>query len=286
MSDFELPEIPKRDPEVHKSLVGRTLIIAGSMGMTGAGVLSSMAALRTGAGLVTWAVPSPLTTIAEIKCTEAITWPIPATDGGQASIEAREHLSEASHEADAVVLGPGMGVAGETGELMRLLIPEIHAPLLIDAGGLTALGINHKPLEKRKDATILTPHPGEMSRLCGRKVTEIEADREGCAKDFALKTGSIILLKGPKTIVTDGKKVYLNNTGNPGMATAGSGDVLAGIIVALISQGIPPFDSACLGSHLHGIAGDIAKDKFGEHGLIASDILNAIPAATLRYIQK
>lgn len=283
MSEIKLPELPQRPVNAHKGDVGRVLVIAGSMGMTGAGALAAQAALRSGVGLVTWAVPNSLASVAEIKCTEAITWPIPCTESGQAAIAAREHLSEASHESDAVVLGPGMGVAGETGELMRLLIPEIHAPLLIDAGGLSALGINHKPLEKRKNPTVLTPHIGEMSRLTGKKTEDIKNNREECALEFSKATGTIVLLKGADTIVTNGEDVYVNKTGNPGMATAGSGDVLSGIIVALIAQGMGTFEATCLGSYLHGLAGDIAKESYGVHGLIASDMINAIPGAFLEY---
>ncbi len=283
MSNSELLELPERDNDAHKVAVGRTLIIAGSRGMTGAGVLSSMAALRGGAGLVTWAVPAVLADIAEIKCTEVITWPIPSTESGQASIDSRDHLSEASHESDAVVLGPGMGVTGETGELLRLLIPEIHAPLLLDAGALTAIGTNIKPITKRRHPTVLTPHVGEMARLTGLKNDDVCHNKENVAKDYAKKSRAIVLLKGKKTIVTDGEKIYFNNSGNPGMATAGSGDVLSGLIVSLMAQGVDIFSATCLGAYLHGKAGDIAKKKFGEHGLIASDILDAIPEAYLKY---
>jgi NAD(P)H-hydrate epimerase len=279
----DLPALPQRAPDAHKGDCGRILVIGGSMGMTGAGAMASMAALRAGAGLVTWALPRSVAQIAEIKCTEVITWPIPGNETGNPTIEARELLAEASHEADAVVLGPGLPAAGETGELLRLLIPEIHAPLILDAGALTAMGANLKPLAKRRQAALLTPHPGEMSRLSGKKIEEIQADRAGVAAELARQAGAIVILKGCGTVVTDGEETYVNETGNAGMATAGSGDVLSGVMAALIGQGMEPYPAATLAVYLHGLAGDIAVEEKGVHGLIAGDILDAVPAAFLRH---
>lgn len=283
MTAVGLPPLPEHAPDTHKGMCGRVLVIAGSTGMTGAGALAAMAALRSGAGLVTWAIPEPLAPIAAIKCTEVITAPLPSTENGNPSIEARDYLSEASHEADAVILGPGLPTAGETGELLRLLIPEIYAPLILDAGGLTAMGTNHKPLAKRRKATVLTPHPGEMSRINGKRVDEILQDRPAAARALAEATEAIVVLKGAGTVVSNGNETWTNETGNPGIATAGSGDVLSGVLAALLAQGLEPYDAARLGAYLHGLAGDLATAALGPHGVIASDIVERLPAAFLRY---
>ncbi|MHC4884878.1 MAG: NAD(P)H-hydrate dehydratase [Planctomycetota bacterium] len=282
---MNLPSLPERNPRAHKGTCGRALVIASSLGMTGAGALACESAYRAGAGLVTWAIPKCLAHIGEIKCTETVILPVPANDEtGQISLAAREYLAEASHEADAAVLGPGMAVAGETGELLRLLIPEIHAPLVLDAGALTAIGTSTKQLEKRTSApTILTPHPGEMSRLTGLKTEEILADRERVTVELAQKTGAIVILKGHETLITNGTDTVTNTTGNPGMATAGSGDVLAGLIVGLIAQGMEAFAASQLGVYLHGLAGDIAAELLGQHSLMAGDIMRALPRAFLKH---
>ncbi|MBN1256826.1 MAG: NAD(P)H-hydrate dehydratase [Planctomycetes bacterium] len=283
MGNPKLPPLPERPEDAHKGICGRVLVIAGSLGMTGAGALASEAALRSGAGLVTWAIPECIAQTAEIKCTEVITWPIPCSESGHPSLESRELLDEASMEVDAVILGPGLPAVGETGELMRLLIAEIHAPLVLDAGALSALEGDLGPLMKRRRPTVLTPHPGELARMTGKRIDEIQAARGAIAMEFAKSTGTITLLKGAGTVITDGEQVAINKTGNPGMATAGSGDVLAGVIAAFLGQKVEPFDAAVLAAHLHGLAGDIAVKTTGVHSLIAGDILKAIPAAFLQY---
>ncbi len=279
MTAISLPALPMRDPDAHKGICGRVLIIAGSTGMTGAGAMASMAALRSGAGLVSWAIPKSLNMTAELMCMEAITLPIPETQGQAPGVDAREYLTEAAREVDAVVLGPGLPVAGETGELIRLVVPEIHAPLVLDAGGLTAVGNDWKIIRKRKAATIITPHPGEMARLVNKPTESVQADREGMAKKYAKVSGAIVVLKGANTVVTNSTDTYINQTGNAGMATAGSGDVLAGLVAALVAQKMEPFAASRLGVYLHGLAGDIAAEHLGVHGVIAGDILEALPEA-------
>jgi NAD(P)H-hydrate epimerase len=279
----ELPKLPARREDAHKGDCGRVLVVAGSTGMTGAGVLCSMAALRSGAGLVTWAVPKSLNMIAEIMAVEVITMPVPETNGQSPGVDSREYIIEAAHEVDAVVLGPGLPVAGETGELLRLLVPEIGATLVLDAGALTAVGKDWKLIRSRKKPTIITPHPGEFSRLIGKSVEQVQENRESFAKKYAQQSGAVVLLKGKNSIITDGKETYINQTGNPGMATAGSGDVLAGIIAALAAQGLTALEAARLGAHLHGLAGDFAAETMGEHSLIASDILESLPDAFLSH---
>lgn len=277
-----LPPLPDRKPEMHKGDCGRVLVIAGSMGMTGAGAMASLAALRSGAGLVTWAVPQSLHAIAAGWAMELILLPLP--DNGYAPVvDAREHLLEAAHEADAVVLGCGLPVAGETGELIRLLIPEIGAPLLLDAGALRAIGKDMAPLLKRRKPTLLTPHPGEMGGLIGKPTDAVQERRESYARKYAEMTKTLVVLKGAGTLITNGTDIHINTTGNPGLATAGTGDVLAGMIAGLVAQRMDPYEAACLGVHLHGMAGDLAAEAKGWHGMIAGDVLACIPAAFLRY---
>lgn len=283
MSHPDLPRLPERQVDSHKGIYGDVLVIAGSAGMTGAGALCSKAVLRSGAGLVTWAIAKSLNTLAESMSMEVMTLPVPETPGQAPSVDAREHLTEAGRSARACVIGPGLPVAGETGELMRLLIPEIHAPLVIDAGALTAIGDDWKIIRKRKNGTIITPHPGEMARLVKKTTDEVVERREQLAKKYAQVSGAIVALKGAGTLVTDGKEDYVNSTGNPGMSTAGTGDVLAGIIAGLLSQGMEPYDAARVGVYLHGLAGDLAAEEVGEHSLIAGDILTALPKAIRAY---
>ncbi len=278
-----LPPLPPRLEDAHKGDCGRVLVIAGSPGMTGAGALASLATLRSGAGLVTWAIPKSLNLNAELLCLEVITLPIPESPGQAPGVDAREYLLEAAMEVQAVIMGPGMPVAGETGELVRLLVPEIRAPLVLDAGGLMAVGTDWNIIGKRKYGVILTPHPGEMARLISKTSADVQKDREGIAAKYAKTTRSVVVLKGAHTVVTDGKRTDINQTGNAGMATAGSGDVLSGVIAGLLAQGLEPFAAARLGVHLHGLAGDLAVKETGPHGLIAGDILAALPRAFLRY---
>lgn len=284
MSDA-LPALPQRPSESHKGVFGDVLVIAGSVGMTGAGALCSISALRSGAGLVTWAIPQSLNMMAELMSLEVMTLPIPETQGQAPSIDAREHLTEAARGAKACAIGPGLPVAGESGELMRLVIPEIHGPLVVDAGALTAIGKDWKILRKRKHSTIVTPHPGEMARLVDKTVEDVQNRREELAKKYASVSGAVVVLKGKNSLITDGKEVFINETGNAGMATAGSGDVLTGILAGLLAQGMEALDAARLGVYLHGLAGDIAAELMGEHSLIASDILDALPEAFQAYAE-
>lgn len=279
----QLAPLPDRPHDAHKGQCGRVLIIAGSAGMTGAGGLASLAALRAGAGVVLWAVPRSLNPIAESIAIEVVTLPIPDTPSGAPAMAAREILVEAAREADCVVLGPGLPVAGDTGELMRLLIPEIYPPLILDGGALSAIGDDMMIVRKRQGATIMTPHPGEMGRLIKKTSDEVQKKRLDYAMKYAKFSGAVVALKGAGTIVTDGAAAYVNASGNPGMATAGSGDVLAGVIAALVGQGMPPFEAAKLGVHLHGRAGDLAAAEKGQRGVIASDMVAKLPDAFIEH---
>ena len=278
-----LSPLPTRPLDAHKGRCGRILVIAGSTGMTGAGYLASTAALRSGAGVVIWAVPRSLNQIAEALTVETITLPIPETPAGAPAMEAREILVEAAREANCVVLGPGLPVAGDTGELMRLLIPEIYPPLILDGGALTAMGDDMMIIRKRQGATIVTPHPGEMGRMIKKTPSDVQQKRMEYAKKYAKYSGAIVALKGAGSIVTNGTDDYVNASGNPGMATAGSGDILGGIIAALVGQGMTPFEAAKLGVYLHGRAGDLAAAKKGQFSLISSDMLACLPDAFIEY---
>lgn len=251
--------------------------------MTGAGGMASIASLRAGAGVVLWAVPRSLNAVAESITMEVMSLPIPDTPSGAPSMEAREILVEAARETDCVIIGPGLPVAGDTGELMRLLIPEIYPPLIVDGGAFAAIATEFMIIRKRQSPTIITPHPGEMSRITGKSIPEVQAKRVEFATKYAKVSGAVVALKGSHTVVTNGTDVYINETGNPGLATAGTGDVLSGIIAGLVGQGMQPFEAAKLGVFLHGLAGDYATTDKGPHGVIASDVIEEIPTAYKAY---
>jgi NAD(P)H-hydrate epimerase len=282
----EIPPLPLREGISHKGDAGRVLVIAGSLGMTGAGGLASRACLRAGAGVVLWAVPKSLNASCESLTLEVITLPIPETPSGAPAMESREILVEAAREANCVILGPGLPVAGDTGELMRLLIPEIYPPLILDGGALTAIGTDLMAIRKRQSPTIITPHPGEMARLVGKTSAAVQGKRLDFALKYAKLSGAVVVLKGAGTVVSDGGRIFVNTSGNPGMSTAGSGDVLAGVIAALVGQKMPPFEAAQLGVYLHGLAGDLAAAELGQRGLMASDLVNKLPAAFLAHAER
>lgn len=279
----QLSPLPVRTPEFHKGECGRVLVIGGSAGMTGAGAMASISSLRAGAGVVLWAIPRSLNSVAEAVSLEVMSLPIPDTPSGAPSMEAREILVEAAREVDCVILGPGLPVAGDTGELMRLLIPEIYPPLVLDGGAFAAIATDFMTIRKRQAPTIITPHPGEMSRLTGKSIAEVQEKRLDFAKKYAKVSGAIVALKGHGTIVTHKDETYINESGNPGLSTAGTGDVLTGVVAALVAQGMSPFEAAKLGVFLHGLAGDKAAEDIGEHGVIATDVISRLPVAYKAY---
>jgi ADP-dependent NAD(P)H-hydrate dehydratase len=279
----DIPKLPPRPDDSHKSLFGKVCVIAGSFGMAGAAALTGKSALRSGAGLVRIAVPkSILPTVASFDpCYTTI--PLPEDSAGRISAAAIIPLLEIIKDNDVIAVGPGLGQSSELKEVLTSLIQQQNLKLVIDADGLNNLSKIKDWPQKSKANTILTPHPGEMQKLWkGLFRTELPADRQSQAVELAQKTNAIIVLKGHRTIVTDGKKVYTNTPGNPGMATAGSGDCLTGIIAALLGQKMDYFDAAVLGVYLHGLAGDIAAEKLGQVSLIATDIIQALPAAFLK----
>lgn len=278
--------LKKRKASSHKGDYGRVGIIAGSIGMAGAVNLTSRAALRTGSGLVYSIVPESLELILSIKLTEAIIKPIGDKNIGYFTKDSLEQILKATKNMDALALGPGLGIDEERIYLVGELIKNINIPLVIDADGLNCLSKNINILKEVNYPIILTPHHGEMSRLLGRDIKNIESNRVKYAKEFSQKYNVFTVLKGHKTLVASPEgDIYINHTGNPGMATAGSGDVLTGIIVSLLGQGLKPFDSARLGVYLHGLAGDLAKEDKGEFGLIAGDILEKIPLGIMKYME-
>lgn len=286
MSDFiepieitELPKLKKRKRNSHKGDYGRVLIVGCSATMIGAGMLTGLAALRSGAGLVTLGLPEVLNLAVQGKIMELMTLPLPETIQHTICRAADHRIVEFSKNMNVVAIGPGMGAMTDTQDLVLDLLCDISCPVVLDADGLNALARDIDILEARPGKTIITPHPGEMANLIGKTTTYVQRNRIEVAVNFANYHNIIVVLKGDKTIVTDGEYIYINKTGNPGMATAGSGDVLTGVISAMIAQGLNLFDAAQLGVHVHGQAGDIAANCLGEVSLIATDIIEHLPDA-------
>lgn len=270
--------LPKRKSDAHKGECGRLFILGGSTGMTGAVCLSAMGALRTGAGLVTVGTAECERGIVAVKLTEAMTVGF-SSAYGCIDCEDREKIREIAEKSDVFIIGPGIGRTKETRELVCWLVQKVRTKIVLDADGLNAISSNIDILKGRKDEIVLTPHEGEMSLLCGKSVDEIKENREKIAVDFAKECGIVLVLKGKNTVVTNGCEIFVNPTGNAGMATGGSGDVLSGVIGSLLGQGMKTYDGAVLGTYLHGRAGDLAKADKGEMGLIASDIVENLPYA-------
>ncbi|GJQ49328.1 ADP-dependent (S)-NAD(P)H-hydrate dehydratase [Candidatus Kuenenia stuttgartiensis] len=280
-------KIPPRKPDSHKGDFGRVLVIAGSYGMTGAACLCSEAALRSGAGLVTLGIPESLHGIVATKLTCVMTHPLPETHLKTLSDMGRQDILDFSQRFDVVAIGPGLSQCVETKRLVLWLLQNIERPIVLDADGINALAEDTATLDKIKQHVILTPHPQEMARLLKVYTTkEIQSKRKEIAEKFINSRDKVTLvLKGNNTIVMNNEKYYVNTTGNPGMATAGSGDILTGMIAALLGQNFPPFEAAQLGVYLHGTAGDYAKQAVGEISMTATDILDNLPKAFLNHIQ-
>jgi ADP-dependent NAD(P)H-hydrate dehydratase len=278
MITSELPTLRPRRPDAHKGEFGRALLVGGSRGMSGAIALAGMAALRGGAGLVRLAVP--------VVCLDAVaavepsymTVALPSDRHGRIALDARPRLMQLAAEATVVACGPGLGRSLGLDALVNHLYRHVACAMVVDADGLNALAARPDALAQPGGPRILTPHPGEFARLVGRpRVTESQRDNLAC--ELAMQTQAVVVLKGHRTIVTDGRRMAQNGTGNPGMATGGSGDVLTGLIAALACQGLDPWEAARLGVHLHGLAGDLAAAKLGHEPLIASDLVRYLPAA-------
>lgn len=267
----DVPELPGRRADSHKGDYGRILVIAGSRGMSGAAALTGAAALRGGAGLVRVATPRGVWPIVAAYEPSYLTWPLPETQDGCLATEAIPELLELVRANDYVALGPGLGSGSF--EAIRQLIPAIDKPLVLDADGLNALAGHVELLKQRPAPTIITPHPGEFSRLIERPIAEIQAQRRELAAEFAELFGVVVVLKGHQTVVTDGTRLYVNSTGNPGMATGGCGDVLTGLIAAFWAQLENALDAAVSAVYVHGLAGDHAALELTQQTMIASDLL-------------
>ncbi|HNS33133.1 MAG TPA: NAD(P)H-hydrate dehydratase [bacterium] len=270
----------RREKNTHKGDYGHLFILGGSPGMTGAVCLAACAALRSGCGLVTVGIPESLNAILEIKLTEAMSLPLPETGAHTFSVKAvRACLEFINERADGVLIGPGISTNVETSGFVKQVISGVDKPIVIDADAIKIISGEKKILKKIEAGSILTPHPGEMSCLTGMKTGDIQKNREKTAGMFAEEHKTVVVLKGHRTVVTDGKRFYTNLTGNPGMATAGSGDVLAGIIGSFLVQGVNCFEAARQGVYIHGLAGDFAVKDKGEASLVASDIIEHLPSA-------
>jgi NAD(P)H-hydrate epimerase len=275
---------PRRDPGSHKGTYGHVLVIAGSLGKTGAAQLAAAAALRSGAGLVTVATPAPALPLVAAGRPEIMTEPLSAGVSGLDREALQRGLSLAKSR-DAVVLGPGLGQEPGTREFIREFVARCPVPLVVDADGLNALAPSAKSgagpaVLRRGMATVVTPHPGEMARLIGATAAEVQRRRLETARSFALETGALVVLKGHRTVIADPDgRAAVNPTGNPGMATGGTGDALAGIMGALLARGLGAWAAATAAVYLHGLAGDRAAARLGEEPLAAGDLIESIPEA-------
>lgn len=271
---------PARDTNAHKGSFGHLLVVAGSTGKTGAAALCANAAMRSGTGLVTLGTPESLNPVLEPMVIEPMTIPLPDTGNGTLSAAGLKTILELVSERQALAVGPGIGTAAETADLVKHIVQKCPVPMVLDADALNCIADDPSILKKKTSPAILTPHPGEMARLADCATSQVQNDRIGSARAFADRHDSILVLKGAQTIVAlpDGM-VFICPTGNPGMATGGSGDVLTGMIGGFLAQGFAPEDAAVCGVYLHGLCGDILAKKTGSFGFLASDIMNTIPEA-------
>ena len=274
----DLPRLPVRDRDGHKGDYGRALLVGGSRGMSGAIALAGMSALRSGAGLVTLAVPEVCLDVVASFEPSYMTVPLASDEEGRIVAAAWEAIDTVAENADVVAFGPGLGRSQPLVELATWAYETLPQPMVIDADGLNALGQRARGLKGPGGPRILTPHLGEFRRLADQPQLSLD-EAAGSARQLALRHGLVIVLKGRHTLVTNGSQEYRNNTGNPGMATGGSGDVLTGIIAGLVAQGLPPFAAAQLGVYAHGLAGDLAAEDLGEVSLVSSDLLTYLPPA-------
>ena len=277
-----LPRLASRRADSHKGDYGRVLILGGSRGMAGAPALAGRAALRSGAGLVTLAIPAAIQhTVAGLE-PSYMTLGCGSSQDDILTLSAKDMLAQTIDQMTVLAIGPGLGTHSDTVELVHALYSTVTKPLVVDADGLNALATKAALLDQAQAPRILTPHPGEFSRLAGEScATDIPSRAEQaaqiCRRDTTGQT--ILVLKGHQTIVTDGRQFSVNDTGNPGMATGGTGDCLTGIITGLVAQGLAPWDAARLGVHIHGLAGDLAADALGQVSMTASDLIDFLPPA-------
>ncbi len=285
-----LPKLPPRPRDAHKGGFGRVLLVGGSRGMIGAPALAANAALRGGAWLATVAVPETVQPTVASLCPCATSIPLKCTPADEPAPQAVRQMLTAAGRCDVLAIGPGIGISHGAAELVRAAL-DLKKPVVIDADGLNNLARIDRWGELRRCPLVMTPHPGEFATLTGGAVGDVQADRQGAAvaaqREWARQAAQpelplVVVLKGAGTVVTDGKRAFVNGTGNPGMATGGTGDVLTGLVAALIGQGLDAFEAACLGARIHGLAGDLAAERLGEVSMIASDLLEWLPEAFRR----
>ena len=264
--------LPDRKIDAHKGDFGKILLLCGSRGYTGAAYLAAMGALRSGGGLVFLGVPACIYAIEAVKLNEAIVFPLP-DEAGKLSEKAIPEILERLPKMDAVLIGPGLGQSEDVFRVVKSVLEHADCPVVVDADGINVLAAHKDILRGRTSATVLTPHTGEFARLGGSTESGRQAAAEAMAKDL----GCILLLKGKDTVITDGESTYINPTGNPGMAVGGSGDVLSGIIAALMGQGVEPLKAAACGAWIHGAAGDLCADEIGQYGMLPTDMVNVLP---------
>ena len=264
--------LPDRDPWGHKGTFGKTLLLCGSLGFTGAAYLAAMGALRTGAGLTFLGVPESIYAIEAVKLNEPVVFPLPDEDG-KLSCDAISEILNRLPNMDAVLIGPGLGQSEGTFQVVKAVLENAECPVVLDADGINVIAAHRDIVRGRRAPTILTPHEGEFARIGG----VLGDNRMEAAARLARDLNCIVLLKGHETCITDGESFYLNRTGNPGMAVGGSGDVLAGIIVSLLGQKIAPLEAAAMGAWLHGAAGDLCAEELGQYGMLPTDMLQKLP---------
>lgn len=264
--------LPDRSPWSHKGNYGKILLLCGSQGFTGAAYLAAMGALRTGAGLVFLGVPESIYAIEAVKLNEAIVFPLPE-DSGKLSVAALPQILDRLSRMDAVLIGCGLGQSPEVEKVVCSVLEQAQCPVVVDADGINVLSWHMDILRGRKYPTVLTPHDGEFCRLGGI----LSQDRMDCAAEYARAWNSIVVLKGHVSCITDGITGYRNHTGNPGMAVGGSGDLLAGMTVSLLGQGIPPLEAAACAAWLHGAAGDLCAEELGQYAMLPTDMLGTLP---------
>lgn len=272
--------LPPRPPESHKGSFGHLLLAAGSPGKAGAAILAARAAVAGGAGLVTVATPAPLAATVELGSLESMTLALPATGSGSLALAGLDLLLAAAEARDAVALGPGFGEEPEARELARRFSLACPRPLVIDADGINAWAGQPERLRERRAPTVLTPHPGELARLLGRDLAEVRSDRLGAVTRAVEATGAFVVLKGHRSLVaTPDGEIHVNPTGGPAMASGGSGDVLTGLLGALLAQQVEPGTAAALAVHLHGLAGDLAAAELGGPAVPAAELVRFLPKA-------
>ncbi|MEQ8850085.1 NAD(P)H-hydrate dehydratase [Botrimarina sp.] len=282
-TDTPLPRPPARDAHSHKGSYGRVLVAGGSLGMAGAPAMAALACLRSGSGLVSLATPRCVQATAAAFCPALMTHAL-EDYAGRFAATAGEALRRLLADADAGAVGPGVGRDDVLTDLLVRLYREADRPLVVDADGLNALSQSPGALTEPGGPRVLTPHPGEFARLYGEPLNDPSDDPERREKAAELArrdpTGeTVVVLKGARTVVTDGRRFAVNPTGNPGMATGGTGDVLTGVVASLLGQGLEPFEAARLGAYVHGLAGDLAAEKLGQIGMIATDVIDCLPDA-------